>query len=360
MSSNEDKITELLPPLMGLVEKRYPSPLASHEDVVKNPTVFWETLRRFHSVLGTKFMVPIIGGKELDLYLLYVEVTGRGGFQKVVREKKWRDVGGVFKFSPTTTSASFVLRKHYMSLLYYYEQVYFFKLQGPLLTPTAVSPTLKSPSCRSVMSDRMESASESIQQTPNQQLQQQLQLHMPHKRSTSSPYLDTVDPPYYPVMGTINGKFDCGYLVTVKLGSDVLHGVLYYPPALGSSCSIQTDNAIVPYNPALRHQGRRRRRRGRRGVDPSHPKPNRSGYNFFFAEKHSNLKTLYPTREREFTKMIGESWSKLSPEERMVYQNIGLKDKERYKRELKEYKERLKLLEPMEVRRTEPPPKKLK
>ncbi|XP_042507402.1 high mobility group B protein 9-like [Macadamia integrifolia] len=347
MSSKEGKVTEV-PPLMGLVDKRYPSPLASHEDVVGNPTVFWETLRQFHSVLGTKFMVPIIGGKELDLYLLYMEVTGRGGFQKVVREKKWRDVGGVFKFSPTTTSASFVLRKHYMSLLYYYEQVYFFKLQGPLLTPTVVSP-LKSPSCRSVMPDRMDSVSESMQLPRNHQQQQQ--LHMPHKRTTSSPYLDTVDPPYYPVMGTINGKFDCGYLVTVKLGSDVLHGVLYYPPASGS-CPNQTEKAIVPCNPALRRRGRRRR--GRRGIDPSHPKPNRSGYNFFFAEKHSNLKALYPSREREFTKMIGESWSKLSPEERMVYQNIGLKDKERYKKELKEYKERLKLLEPKEVRRTDP------
>lgn len=39
--------------------------------------------------------------------------------------------------------------------------------------------------------------------------------------------------------------------------------------------------------------------------------------------------------------MIGESWNNLSPEERMVYQNIGLKDKERYKRELKEYKEKM-------------------
>jgi hypothetical protein len=32
-----------------------------------------------------------------------------------------------------------------------------------------------------------------------------------------------------------------------------------------------------------------------------------------------------------------------------VYQNIGLKDKERYKRELKEYKEKLQLRQAMEV-----------
>lgn len=56
---------------------------------------------------------------------------------QVVAEKKWREVGSVFKFSATTTSASFVLRKHYFSLLYHYEQVHFFKVQGPLFTPSA-------------------------------------------------------------------------------------------------------------------------------------------------------------------------------------------------------------------------------
>ncbi|TQD69350.1 hypothetical protein C1H46_045117 [Malus baccata] len=115
----------------------YPAPLATHEEVVKDAVVFWDTLRRFHFMINTtKFMVPVIGGKELDLHILYVEVTRRGGFEKVVAEKKWREVGGVFMFSPTTTSASFVLRKHYSTLLYHYEQVHFFRTQGPLSTPT--------------------------------------------------------------------------------------------------------------------------------------------------------------------------------------------------------------------------------
>ncbi|KAB2622992.1 peptidyl-prolyl cis-trans isomerase CYP40-like [Pyrus ussuriensis x Pyrus communis] len=43
--------------------------------------------------------------------------------EKVVVEKKLREVGGVFMFFPTTTSALFVLRKHYSTLFYRYEQV---------------------------------------------------------------------------------------------------------------------------------------------------------------------------------------------------------------------------------------------
>lgn len=252
-------------------------------------------------------MVPVIGGKELDLHVLYVEVTKRGGFSKVVLEKKWREVSSVFNFSSTTTSASYVLRKHYESLLHNYEKAYFCKLQGPSSSPTV---------------DQAECSS---------------------KRIRNCPDLNTGD-----AIGTIDGKFDCGYLVTVKLGSEVLNGVLYHADNPGHSISLsQPCTAVVPYTgEPHRSNGRNRRerrRKRRRWGDPTRPKPNRSGYNFFFAEKHLKLKSLYPDREREFTKMIGQSWSKLSPEERMVYQRIGLMDKERYKRELDEYNKNVKL-----------------
>ncbi|XP_050128881.1 high mobility group B protein 9-like isoform X2 [Malus sylvestris] len=303
----------------------YPAPLATHGEVVKNAVVFWDTLRRFHFMINTtKFMVPVIGGKELDLHILYVEVTRRGGFEKVVAEKKWREVGGIFMFSPTTTSASFVLRKHYSTLLYHYEQVHFFRTQGPLSTPTP--------------SEKPELAL--VEYSPKGKGAKG------RKPINGCPLLVTEEG-----TGTIDGKFDCGYLVTVKFGSETLSGVLYHPnqQTLAASPnptpSPEPVNAIVPYTPqrSVRVAGSRRRRRSRRRTDPNYPKPNRSGYNFFFAETHFKLKSLYPNREREFTKMIGESWNKLPAEERLVYQNIGLQDKERYKRELKEYKENLQL-----------------
>ncbi|KAE8659829.1 High mobility group B protein 9 [Hibiscus syriacus] len=301
----------------GVVEKKeYPDPLTSHEEVVKDPIVFWDTLRRFHFIMGTKFMIPVIGGKELDLHVLYVEATKRGGYEKVVADKKWREVGSVFRFSPTTTSASFVLRKHYFSLLFHYEQVHFFKMKGPLTTPAVASP-VNEPSCRPELA-LVEYSPKPIKEFPD-----------PLVEGTSC----------FSVTGTIEGKFDCGYLISVRLGSEVLSGVLYHPEQQPVS---EYSNAIVPYKHIRGGRHSRRRRRSRRAEDPSYPKPNRSGYNFFFAEKHYKLKSLYPNREREFTKMIGESWSSLGPEERMVYQNIGLKDKERYRRELKEYKDRLK------------------
>ncbi|EPS62946.1 high mobility group family, partial [Genlisea aurea] len=276
-----------------------PAPVAAHDDVVMDSALFINTLRDFHSSMGGSSKIPVIGGKELNLHLLYVEVTKRGGYDKVVSEKKWREISSVFDFSPTTTSASYALRKHYFSILYRYELLYFLK---------------SSP--------------------------------MPHQ-----------------ISGTIDGKFDCGYLVSVRMGDETLKGVLYHCPdghrssptsgdrpiffSPASCCNNnnKNNNAIVPYETTtttkLQKSGGGRRARKRRASDPGRPKPNRSGYNFFFSEKHSTLKSLYPNREREFTKMIGESWNSLSPEERVVYQNYGLKDKERYQKEMKEYREKL-------------------
>lgn len=56
---------------------------------------------------------------------------------QVIEEKKWREVMARFRFPATTTSASYVLRRYYLSLLHHYEQVYYFRAQGPLVPPAA-------------------------------------------------------------------------------------------------------------------------------------------------------------------------------------------------------------------------------
>ncbi|CAI9260491.1 unnamed protein product [Lactuca saligna] len=262
---------------IGSDGESYPAALASHDDVVKDFSLFWETLRSFHRFMGTPLMVPVIGGKELNLHVLYIEVTKRGGFDKVVRLKKWREVSESFGFSTTTTSASYALRKRYMKFLYHYEIVYFLTSESSTHSDSGGFITLEA-------------------------------------------------------TGIIDNKFEYGYLVRMKLDSEILHGVLYHP---------QHNNVVIPNMDLTTSRKRRNRRKSR---DPTRPKTNRSGYNFFFAEKHAELKSKYPDREREFTKMIGDSWNNLSPEDKSVYQKQGLEDKERYQREMAEYKERAKHL----------------
>ncbi|XP_074287017.1 high mobility group B protein 15-like isoform X2 [Silene latifolia] len=112
---------------------QYPSPLANYDEVVADPQLFMSSLEKLHSVMGTKFMIPIIGGRNLDLHKLFVEVTSRGGIEEVIREKRWKEVTSTFNFPSTATNASFQLRKYYYSLLHHYECIYYLKMQdcGP-------------------------------------------------------------------------------------------------------------------------------------------------------------------------------------------------------------------------------------
>ncbi|KAK7817064.1 high mobility group B protein 15 [Quercus suber] len=139
----------------------YPASLAKYDDVAINPSLFMSTLEKLHASMGTKFMIPIIGGKELDLHRLFVEVTSRGGIEKIIRERRWKEVTAVFNFPSTATNASFVLRKYYASLLHHYEQIYFFKARG--WVPS--SDSMMSPSATPIAVQR----TETLQPTPEMQ-----------------------------------------------------------------------------------------------------------------------------------------------------------------------------------------------
>lgn len=115
-------------------------------------------------ILGSS-RIPVIGGKELNLHRLFVEVTSRGGFGKVMlmfyidlsrklnnllkkwiglqllllmvetnlqvrSDKRWKEITAIFSFPSSATNASFILKKYYASLLQHYEQIYYFKAKG--------------------------------------------------------------------------------------------------------------------------------------------------------------------------------------------------------------------------------------
>lgn len=46
---------------------------------------------------------------------------------QVLGGKRWKEVTTVFSFPSSATNASFILRKYYISLIYHYERVYYFK-----------------------------------------------------------------------------------------------------------------------------------------------------------------------------------------------------------------------------------------
>jgi len=340
----------------------YPLALAKHEEVVASKELFFDTLNKFHTTLGTRLTkkrkkgraaevqsfqeslqgIPKIAGKDLDLHLLYIEVTSRGGSQQVIKDRKWKELTVAFNFPSTASGAAYILRKYYIGLLHHYEQVYYFRAQGPLVPPPI---SLPGPTAMSIVRDPTSySVSETVPGVRNIRKRNILPIQV----------LPVVDPALSigsTVTGAIEGKFDQGYLVSITMGTEKLRGVLYHLPQLHRGLQ----HASVPNyagtlgaepqkpngeEPSDKVHGRKRKRKGK---DPNAPRANRSGYNFFFGEQRMKLKEIYPDKDKELSRMIGDAWNKLTEEERIPYQEQGVKDKERYLKEMKEYRELLKV-----------------
>ncbi|XP_020208656.1 high mobility group B protein 10 [Cajanus cajan] len=293
----------------------YPAPTARYQDIVRDASIFWEKLHAFHGSLGSKFKVATIGGKSLDLHRLFVEVTTRGGIEKVIYDRNWKEVIKAFNFRDTITSASFIVRKSYLSTLYHFEQVYYFGRQGiPPPTPDLV--------IRGQSGHPYSSASIPYVAAVNNSSFQ----------GSPAQTFDALLP------GTIDVKFDGGYVVTMSVGSEKLQGVLFHVPD-NMSQSSHTEGTSSPQNHgegASSLQSRKRAKHAQR--DPSMPKSNRSGYNFFFAENYARLKPAYHGQEKAITQRIGFLWNNLSEAERQVYEEKAMRDKERYRTELMDYK----------------------
>ncbi|CAL0316547.1 unnamed protein product [Lupinus luteus] len=66
----------------------------------------------------------------LDLYTFYMEVTRRGGFRQVGREKKWGEVVSALKLDGNNVNLSDQVEKLYENVLYQFEQLYFYRIHA--------------------------------------------------------------------------------------------------------------------------------------------------------------------------------------------------------------------------------------
>eukprot|EP00897_Mesotaenium_endlicherianum_P002194 jgi/Mesen1/2001/ME000147S01093 len=315
----------------GLVgRQQYPAPLAEHDDLVANKGLFLDCLSNFHKQMGSSFRIPQMGGKELDLHLLYREVTTRSGLAQVIKDRRWKEITLPFNFPPTMTSSSFVLRKYYTNLLHHFEQVHYFRNRGALVPPPSPLPG------PSVMMGRMGPGASPLGQPG-------LGVDEPLRRRRKRRAMEMgSDPSIHigqAVTGSIHSRFEFGYFISVTVGNEKLKGILY-APTNGRPSSFSG-----PPGPMLTEQGvpvkqrRRRRRKDEMPIkDPNVPKSNRSAYNYFFQEWRYKLKESHPeVPDRDISKMIGERWNALSEEGRGPYQIKASDDKVRYDREMGSY-----------------------
>ena len=58
--------------------------------------------------------VPLLGGRELDLYHLYLKVKSLGGSKRITQDRLWGDVARSFNLPASVTSASYACRQNFI------------------------------------------------------------------------------------------------------------------------------------------------------------------------------------------------------------------------------------------------------
>lgn len=317
----------------------YPPPMAEHDTLLANRQLFEEALGTFHGSLGRRLTVPNIEGQELDLYALYREVTTCGGLEQVIRDRRWSEVARALNFPGSIINPSFVLRKHYIDLLYHFEKIYYFKAHGQLPYPPGPLPA-PFPIVKSL-------DDEIAHQQPVDSAQS-----IKRRRKIDPTQLFGVDPGAsvgHIATGAIDGKFDNGYFVTVIVGSEKLHGMLYHAPNENASPQFANIPGLIKSVGAEREalglqvQVAKKKRDTAPKKDPNAPRPAKKSYNFFYAEQCARLKKIHSPTHRELARMVGDLWNNLSDSEKLPYIEQSQHDRERYKREMEDYKKRLRI-----------------
>ncbi|KAF0301610.1 AT-rich interactive domain-containing protein 2 [Amphibalanus amphitrite] len=92
----------------------------------KEADAFLSDLKGFHGGRGTAFQrTPKIGGTDVDLYLLYVLVTTRGGWEKVNDYNEWDTLAPLFGMPMACVNVGLALKQIYLRYLDHYEKVHF-------------------------------------------------------------------------------------------------------------------------------------------------------------------------------------------------------------------------------------------
>lgn len=105
-----------------LVSREYEGEHGSREEAAAR-VFFMSDLNAFLKEIGNdNFKIPVIGGGDLDVFMLTKEVMRLGGVHNVVRKRAFRIVAQQLGIPKTCTSAASVLKGAYEKLLFHYEQ----------------------------------------------------------------------------------------------------------------------------------------------------------------------------------------------------------------------------------------------
>lgn len=327
-------------------------PEATHEQVLVDRGLFQQTLDRLLTHLGIKLKMPKVGGAEVDLHLLYKEVTSLGGLDAVTARKQWVLVCDPFKFPASFTNKSFVIKKLYINSLHHYEQVYFHRRQGAVLPPPLIMPSGPSSPKRRRLGKAVSAAvMDPLIVVPD----------VPSSNSGS-----TISCIKSLEAGTrFTGVIDCtvnhGHRITIQLPGQCLQGTLYWqspadvtpragppagpPKAAPATTHLDEDTAMsqeLDSRHNMQSQGLVRAASMPGLPTLTQPRPPRTPYQFFqLGVNKEQLLQLHPGPPSDakelLPKLMSGLWHQMTPEQHKPFVSMAIRDKARFEREWEEF-----------------------
>ena len=277
---------------------------------------------------------------EVDLHLLYQQVTALGGLEPVIQRKQWVVACEPFNFPSSFTNKSFVIRKLYVGLLHHYEQVYYHRRTG-LIVPSPKG-----------LAEQMQAAADKEKRQrgvpclfpPVPRASDLHQAHSDGSDSPASPASRGCGGDELPVgtrfVGTIDSHFDKGFYITISLpGGRTMQAVMYQTSPIQSEYKRLYPHPHYEYasTPNDFESKKLKLSRNAGGTYFSRPKQACSAFNFFTAKNSLEAKSLNPSADlKTISRLMGERWQQLTAEQREPYNEQAQRDKERYDRELAE------------------------
>ena len=132
--------------------------------------------------------------------------------------------------------------------------------------------------------------------------------------------------------------FDVGSRFALSLSIFIYHTRTSFNPQkyveLAEDDQLRYNEEVKRYLPKSEGGTMKQKRKKDAGA-PRHPK---SAYLFFTSEQRQVVKAANPGKSfTEIGKILGELWAKVSPEERSRYEEMANQDKDRYRKEKKEW-----------------------
>ncbi|GAX81680.1 hypothetical protein CEUSTIGMA_g9108.t1 [Chlamydomonas eustigma] len=354
----------------------YPIPAATHAEVISDRDLFLRTHEDLLNHIGIKFKIPKVGGIEVDLHQLYKEVTALGGLELVINRKQWVIVCEPFNFPSSFTNKSFVIKKLYVNALHHYEQVYFHRAQGPLISaPTGPSETAFTAPVNSPASPSFDRAPKRKPESHSESMLQLVTV-VPTSSNSGSPSAPSVSPDLRVgtrFTGVIDCNFENSYMITINLPNQRLQGMLY-KQALPSSALPPTSALGVPYprgisgiphpsgggvkiedtavSPEMDSASQRldssKRARSPSSIPlPTQPRMHRTPYQFFqLGVNKEQLLQLHPDLSSQsnhdmLPRLMADLWQQMTQEQRKPFLDMAGRDRERYEKEVREYRRRM-------------------